>query len=48
MYFVLLPYIAVNLANIVYHLRWRRDEFHASAGRPLLGFVDPPTDATSP
>jgi amino acid transporter len=26
-FLVLLPYIAVNLANLVYHLRWRRDEF---------------------
>jgi amino acid transporter len=40
-FFVLLPYIAVNLANIVYHLRWRRDEFHwlINGLVPLLGIA---------
>ena len=40
-FFVLLPYIAVNLANIVYHLRWRRDQFNwfLNGLVPLLGMA---------
>ncbi|HEU4900797.1 MAG TPA: APC family permease [Actinomycetota bacterium] len=40
-FFVLLPYIAVNLANIVYHLRWRRDQFNwlINGLVPLLGIA---------
>src|SRR5919198_398174 len=40
-FFVLLPYIAVNLANLVYHLRWRRDRFNwlLNGLVPLLGIA---------
>ena len=41
MFLVLLPYIAVNLANLVYHLRWRRDRFNwlINGLVPLLGIA---------
>jgi amino acid transporter len=38
-FLVLLPYVAVNLANLVYHLRWRRHEFNwlLNGVVPVLG-----------
>ncbi len=40
-FFVLLPYIAVNLANLIYHLRWRREQFNwlVNGLVPLLGIA---------
>jgi amino acid transporter len=40
-FLVLLPYIAVNLANLVYHLRWRRGQFNwlVNGLVPLLGIA---------
>lgn len=40
-FFVLISYLAANVANLVYHLRHRRSEFHwlANGVMPVLGIV---------
>ena len=40
-FFILIPHLAVNLANPLYHLRYRRERFHwlANAVVPALGLA---------